>query len=299
MLITRTNPITGKRIVTDLPITEEQYVLWKSGTLIQNAMPNLSADDREWLISGITPEQWNRLWSYDDEDEEESSNLIDQGFLPPMNELEFQNHLAETAPPKEPKQAPPLSHKIYSTKLIYNNKFQQIRPILPYLSDDVILGGGALRTLLTCAHEEVCDFDLFFTSFQGVFDLREKIKAAGYAEIFACPEEKLFTYKKGKHKIQLICEQEFSSPQELIESFDVSACGFSFHKGEFFFRRSSVRSVFNKKLRVHNVTFPVATIKRLVKYANKGYNINNAARDFVELMEGKLFSNEDLRVYID
>jgi hypothetical protein len=27
--------------------------------LIQEAMPNLSADDREFIMTGITPEEWN------------------------------------------------------------------------------------------------------------------------------------------------------------------------------------------------------------------------------------------------
>ena len=29
--------------------------------LIQNAMPNLSADEREFLMTGITPEEWAEL----------------------------------------------------------------------------------------------------------------------------------------------------------------------------------------------------------------------------------------------
>lgn len=36
------------------PITVDQYSDWINGTLIQHAMPNLSADDRELLISGIS-----------------------------------------------------------------------------------------------------------------------------------------------------------------------------------------------------------------------------------------------------
>jgi len=36
----------------------DQYDAWKGGELIQNAMPNLSADEREFLMTGITPEEW-------------------------------------------------------------------------------------------------------------------------------------------------------------------------------------------------------------------------------------------------
>jgi hypothetical protein len=41
-----------------LPITEEQYTAWEQGTLVQNAMPHLSPDEREFIMTGITPEEW-------------------------------------------------------------------------------------------------------------------------------------------------------------------------------------------------------------------------------------------------
>jgi len=59
MLITRTSLLTGKRNTLDIDITEEQLRTWNLGALIQKVCPHLSADDREFLISGITPEEWN------------------------------------------------------------------------------------------------------------------------------------------------------------------------------------------------------------------------------------------------
>lgn len=41
---------------------------WLAGELIQKALPTLSADDREFLISGTSPTGWNTLFG--DEDEE-------------------------------------------------------------------------------------------------------------------------------------------------------------------------------------------------------------------------------------
>jgi hypothetical protein len=41
----------------------EQYMDWKGGNYIQNAMPELNADDREFLISGMTPAMWDNLYS--------------------------------------------------------------------------------------------------------------------------------------------------------------------------------------------------------------------------------------------
>jgi len=58
MLITRTSPFSGEENTRDIPVTQEQINDWQRGALIQNAMPNVSADDREFLMTGITPEEW-------------------------------------------------------------------------------------------------------------------------------------------------------------------------------------------------------------------------------------------------
>ena len=62
MLITRTNPFTGEVLSREIPVTEAQMKLWEDGVLIQNAMPNLSADDREFILTGITTEQWKEMF---------------------------------------------------------------------------------------------------------------------------------------------------------------------------------------------------------------------------------------------
>ena len=37
----------------------EELYAWKTGTVIQEAMPRLNADEREFVMTGITPEEWN------------------------------------------------------------------------------------------------------------------------------------------------------------------------------------------------------------------------------------------------
>ena len=46
-----TCPICG--VTYEVAVPAEGYMAWQSGELIQNAMPELSADERECLISGI------------------------------------------------------------------------------------------------------------------------------------------------------------------------------------------------------------------------------------------------------
>jgi hypothetical protein len=66
MKITRTNPVTGKQITRDIPVTQAQLDAWNQGKLIQDAMPNLSADDREFILTGILPEQWEDMFKGED-----------------------------------------------------------------------------------------------------------------------------------------------------------------------------------------------------------------------------------------
>ena len=63
MMITMRSPISGKVNSMDLDITEAAIDAWKAGTLIQKAMPNLSSDEREFIMTGITPEEWTETFN--------------------------------------------------------------------------------------------------------------------------------------------------------------------------------------------------------------------------------------------
>ena len=58
MLITRTSPISGATHTLEVNCTPEQLADWEAGTLIQNAMPDVEPPLREYIKSGITPEEW-------------------------------------------------------------------------------------------------------------------------------------------------------------------------------------------------------------------------------------------------
>ena len=61
MLITKIDPLTGIENTLDISVTSEQLDAWMQGELIQNAMPHLSADDREFIKTGIMPDSWDRV----------------------------------------------------------------------------------------------------------------------------------------------------------------------------------------------------------------------------------------------
>jgi hypothetical protein len=55
--------------VYSVTVPLRDYTLWRSGELAQNAFPYLSADQREFLISGSTPAEFEAMFG--DEEEEE------------------------------------------------------------------------------------------------------------------------------------------------------------------------------------------------------------------------------------
>lgn len=58
--------LTGKEGSMEIPLSEEEftnsYNSWRSGTLIQDAFPTLSIEQREFLMTGITPDEWARAF---------------------------------------------------------------------------------------------------------------------------------------------------------------------------------------------------------------------------------------------
>jgi hypothetical protein len=62
MLITKKSMVTGNITTKDIDVSVQQLDAWQNGMLIQDAMPQVSAPDREFIKSGITNEEWNNLF---------------------------------------------------------------------------------------------------------------------------------------------------------------------------------------------------------------------------------------------
>jgi len=54
--------LTDKINSMELDITLKSYLEHQKGKLAQDAFPHLNADEREFLISGITPEVWEETF---------------------------------------------------------------------------------------------------------------------------------------------------------------------------------------------------------------------------------------------
>ena len=61
MKVTNTSLFSGKTRTMIMPITEKQIANWQNGMLIQNAFPNLSPSQREFIMTGATDDEWDTL----------------------------------------------------------------------------------------------------------------------------------------------------------------------------------------------------------------------------------------------
>lgn len=64
--VKKTCPDCGKQFY--IHVDEEGYEKWKGGMLIQNALPHLSAEIRECLISGMCLSCQEKFFGSEDED---------------------------------------------------------------------------------------------------------------------------------------------------------------------------------------------------------------------------------------
>lgn len=83
MLITRVSLLTGETSTMDIPVTQDQidelvkttYKWYHPTKLIQEAFPDLTAEQREFIMTGSTSEEWAKIMYDPDEYEVEDSGV--------------------------------------------------------------------------------------------------------------------------------------------------------------------------------------------------------------------------------
>ena len=63
MLIAKTSSLTSKTHQMEIDVSDKQIALWMEGALIQDVMPNLTPDEREFIMTGITPAEWDEAFA--------------------------------------------------------------------------------------------------------------------------------------------------------------------------------------------------------------------------------------------
>lgn len=64
--LTRRSPFSGNINTMEFPMPVVEFWVahanWQNGMLIQDAFPNLNADQREFIMTGITAEEWDETF---------------------------------------------------------------------------------------------------------------------------------------------------------------------------------------------------------------------------------------------
>lgn len=64
MYIKRKSVISGIERTRSIPVNPDEYAAWQAGLgNIQDLMPYLNDNDREFILSGITAEEWDDAFS--------------------------------------------------------------------------------------------------------------------------------------------------------------------------------------------------------------------------------------------
>ena len=61
MTLTKKSPLTFTDNTMTIDCEISDYYRWKNGMTIQKAMPYVSYDEREWLMTGIYPGEWMKF----------------------------------------------------------------------------------------------------------------------------------------------------------------------------------------------------------------------------------------------
>jgi hypothetical protein len=63
MKIVRRSVISGVIHTRDIPVNPDDYISWELGVgSIQDLIPYLSDNDREFILSGITSDEWDSVF---------------------------------------------------------------------------------------------------------------------------------------------------------------------------------------------------------------------------------------------
>lgn len=73
MKITKVSKLTGIEHTREIAVTEEELSRIGGEEFIQDIVPHLSADDREFLMTGVTPEEWDEAFPEDDYEDDEDN----------------------------------------------------------------------------------------------------------------------------------------------------------------------------------------------------------------------------------
>lgn len=138
------------------------------------------------------------------------------------------------------------------------------------------VAGGAVRAFLE-DRPITSDIDLFFTC---------PVKLEQCAAFLGTPireSKPALTFSYRGYEIQLV---RFYHPtvEGLLDSFDYTICQFAIRNGVLYAPKEALFDLLQKRLMVHKIKLPVASMRRMLKYAKEFHVPNQCMLDYLELV---------------
>jgi hypothetical protein len=175
--------------------------------------------------------------------------------------------------------------KVFPRELLYNINFESG----PWLA------GGSIRRQVLNQSLKDADYDLFFNGSKQFEETKEILKLNGWEENTS-KSPFATNYKKDGYTIQLIHFEWYNNIQELFNSFHFTICHTAWAKGELGFSKQSLWDLPRKRLVPHNLRFPMASVRGMLKYQKQGFyacqgcigSVLDAVKNYPELLNLKI-----------
>ncbi len=171
----------------------------------------------------------------------------------------------------------------------YGWDFTQLYLVADYIKDvqaSYWFAGGALRRpILGQDTIDKSDFDIFFSAETEFNFVLAAFLKAGFKEVrrndfnTQLDKEEDFDNEKADGKVkktfrvQLIKLAYFNTLEDVLTSFDFTLCqvGWNPRNDEFICGDTALFDIANKKILINKITYPVASLRRLIKYTQQGF----------------------------
>lgn len=149
---------------------------------------------------------------------------------------------------------------------------------LPLSSRGPWLAGGALRRTLL-RQEPDSDFDFFFRDAAQLREFGAHLVAMGLPQTRETEHHVQYRGRIGAVEqpvdIQCIRFAYYADAAAVIDSFDFTVCQFAFDGFTLTVGEYSLWDLGRKRLAVHKITYPVSSMRRVLKYARHGFRACN------------------------
>lgn len=136
-----------------------------------------------------------------------------------------------------------------------------------------IAGGALRRTLL--GKEPDSDFDFFFRNADQLTAFCADLEARGFTKVRETIHHVHYKGKAGDSAIdrdvQCIRFAFYETAQAVIDSFDYTICQLAFDGETVTLGDFTLWDLGRRRLAIHKITYPVATMRRMLKYTTQGF----------------------------